>query len=152
MTPNETGFLAMVRWSEVLSARADVDPYRCVFGFGHVIEDMSDHPTLTGEWPGLARANGQHTTAAGAYQIEVATWRGCKHVYGAKDFSPEEQDRIALALVNERRAVVAINAGDIETAIARCSAEWASLPGSQSGQPQKQMAQLMEAYAKGRNA
>lgn len=148
MTPNEAGFLAMLRYSEG-SARS-LSPYAVTFDFQFTITDFSDHPTLLGSWPGILQKNGQHTTAAGAYQFEARTWLGCKRVYGAKDFTPAEQDRMALALVNERHALQFVNSGDIETAIAKCSAEWASLPGSQSGQPQRAIADLLTAYNAGR--
>jgi muramidase (phage lysozyme) len=148
MTPNEIGFLALIRFSEGTALSAN--PYAVTFGNAFVIQDFSDHPTLLGTWPGVLQKNGQHTSAAGAYQFEARTWLGCKRVYAAKDFSPAEQDRIALCLINERRAIDAINAGDIETAIARCAAEWASLPGSAAGQPQKRIADLLAAYNAGR--
>jgi muramidase (phage lysozyme) len=145
VTPNEAGFLAMIRWSE---CGAVANPYAVTLGNEFTISDFSDHPHLLG-WPGhLYR--GLMDTAAGAYQITCPTWVSCKRVYAAKDFSPPEQDRIALCLVNERHALDAINAGDIETAIAKCAAEWASLPGSQSGQPQRRIADLLAAYNAGR--
>jgi muramidase (phage lysozyme) len=148
MTPNEVGFLSMVRYSEGTSLAPN--PYATTFGYEFTITDFADHPTLLGTWPGVTQKNGQHTTAAGAYQFEARTWLSCKRVYAAKDFSAAEQDRIALCLVNERHALDAINAGDIETAIAKCAAEWASLPGSQSGQPQRRIADLLAAYNSGR--
>jgi lysozyme len=149
MTPNEAGFLAMIRFSEG-TARA-ANPYAVTYGYVFTIENFSDHPALLG-WKGFTDTHGRHSTAAGAYQINVLTWNGCKRIYAAKDFSPAEQDRMALALVNERHALDLINAGDIETAIARCSAEWASFPGSQAWQPQKVMSDLLAAYNAGRSA
>jgi muramidase (phage lysozyme) len=146
VTPNEAGFLAMVRFSEG-TARA-ANPYAVTFGEAFTIEDLSDHPHALG-WAGYPY-RGLMETAAGAYQINYPTWLGCKRVYAAKDFSPAEQDRIALCLVNERHALDAINAGDIETAIAKCAAEWASLPGSQANQPQRRIADLLVAYNAGR--
>jgi len=148
VTANEAGFLAMIRFSEG-TARAP-NPYAVTFGDALVISDFSDHPHALG-WPGYPY-RGIMETAAGAYQINYPTWLGCKHIYSAKDFSPAEQDRIALCLVNERRALPAINSGDIETAITLCSAEWASLPGSSSGQPQRKIADLLSAYNAGRSA
>jgi len=147
VNPNETGFLAMLRFSEG-TARAP-NPYAVTFGDAFTISDFSDHPHALG-WAGYPW-RGIRETAAGAYQINYPCWLGCKKVYGALNFSPAEQDRLALCLVNERHALQLVNSGDIETAIALCSAEWASLPGSQSGQPQQRLTDLLSAYSQGRN-
>lgn len=151
MTPNEAGFLAMIRYSEGTASQAD--PYRTTFGYGHVIQDLSNHPAITGEWPGVEYKPGVFTTAAGAYQINRPTWLGCMRDFGVKDFSPASQDAAALGLIGQKPgALDAINAGDIETAIAKCCDLWASLPGSASGQPQQQLAALLQAYQLGRSA
>jgi lysozyme len=147
----------MIRWSEVLSGRPDADPYRQVFGFGFVINDLSDHPALLG-WKGAPLDflgpdyKGLVSTAAGAYQIRKFTWVTLKGQCGLPDFTPASQDTAALALIGQQRgALDDIENGDIESAIARCSGIWASLPGNSAGQPQQKLADLTAQYQLGRS-
>ncbi len=51
------------------------------------------------------------------------------------DFSPENQDAVAIQQIKERGALPMIEAGDIAGAIAACSNIWASLPGNDYEQP-----------------
>ena len=53
---------------------------------------------------------------------------------GLKDFSPKDQDAVALQQIKERGALPMIDRGDIRQAIDRCSNIWASLPGAGYGQ------------------
>lgn len=128
------------------------DPYRCVFGYSHVIQDLSDHPAVTGEWKGasLASLGGAYvnlfSTAAGRYQIVKATWVACKEILCLPDFTAPSQDEAALLLIRDKGALDLVNAGDIEGVIQRCRGVWASLPGNAAGQPQKTLAELISAY------
>lgn len=142
-TRNVAAFLATVRHSEG-TARA-LDPYRVVYGFTHTIKDLSDHPALTGEWTGVQTKWG-HTSAAGAYQIEVRTWIDCKNALRLTDFTPTSQDDAAIYLIKEKGALMLVNNGQVSDAIARCHPIWASLPGSTAGQPITPIASLMKAY------
>jgi muramidase (phage lysozyme) len=87
------------------------DPWR--------FSDFSTHPG-----PGA----GGVTTAAGMYQITVATWREHGGKMGLSDFSPRTQDLIAVALLRSVDAIDRIKAGDIENAVGLAAGKWNSLP------------------------
>lgn len=142
-SPNLAAFLAMLRHSEGTDRAGD--PWAVVFGFAFTIVDFSDHPACLG-WPGVVTKYG-HTTAAGAYQFEKATWLGCKHALGLPDFGQESQDAAATLLIRQAGALDLIEQGQIEAAIGKCGHLWASLPSSTSGQPEAALASLIGAYA-----
>lgn len=147
---NTTAFLAAISYAEG-TARA-ADPYRVVFGYGTTLRDLSDHPAITGEWTGAPLDSlgpsyrGKISTAAGRYQIIRATWLRCRAALGLRDFGPASQDAAALWLIERRGALDLVRAGRFDEAVTRCASEWASLPGSTSGQPQRRMAELRTAY------
>ena len=130
---NIAAFLAMLQTAEGTSAAAD--PYRVCYGYSHTIADMSDHPVVTGEWPGQRLPDamcknagfgpGCVSTAAGAYQIIRPTWIRIRDSLGLLDFGPAAQD-----------AAAAIARG-LDAAIAKCAKEWASLPGNYAAQGQR---------------
>jgi muramidase (phage lysozyme) len=147
---NLAAFLATVRHSEGTDKAPD--PYRVVYGYGHTIQSLSDHPAITGEWHGESLANlgpayaGKISTAAGAYQIIAPTWRTCKRILNLPDFTGPSQDAAATELIREAGALERVNTGQVADAIALCHGIWASLPGSTSGQPQRSLAELVQAY------
>ena len=128
------------------------DPYRVVFGYGHTIHDLSDHPAITGEWIGISIAflgpayAGKISTAAGAYQITRPTWERAKAVLALPDFTAGSQDDAAIWLIKGAGALDLVNAGRVGEAISLCHHIWASLPGSTAGQPTTSFASLMNAY------
>jgi lysozyme len=149
LSPNMIAFLTMVRHSEGTDKAPD--PYRVVFGYTVTLQNLSDHPLITGEWAGAHYTTPQgtpiFTTAAGAYQIIKPTWLSCKAELHLPDFTGPSQDAAAALLIEQKGAQSLIEDGNIEAAIGRCSGIWASLPGSVSGQPQKGMDVLLAAYA-----
>ena len=134
MNENVRAFLAMIREAE--GTADEPDPYRVVYSYNHEIQDLSDHPVFTGEWLG-APFGDNISTAAGAYQFLFRTWRTLKRKKAVWDFSPESQDAGAIELIRARRALEAVERGDLRTALHRTSWEWASLPPSRYGQPQR---------------
>ena len=150
LTPNVQAFLAMIRGSEG-TARAP-DPYAVVYGYQYTITDFSDHPTALGDWMGEPLDSlgpqyiGKRSTAAGAYQIILPTWRSLKDVLHLPDFSAPSQDAAAAELIRETGSIDLINAGEVASAVVRCRSIWASLPGGNSGQPQAKMADLTHTY------
>lgn len=145
----------MIRHSEIGDRAAD--PYRVVFGFKHTIVDLSDHPVSTGEWKGeplpdsMCIAAGLNppckSTAAGAYQITHPTWEGLKALGKLPDFSQASQDDAAVMLIRNARALDMVFAGQVGDAITACRGIWASLPGSNVGQPTRTFADLINVYA-----
>jgi muramidase (phage lysozyme) len=151
-------FLALICWAEGTNAGGR-DPYRVVYGYGHTLQDLSDHPAITGEWAGkqlpptyCRRAGlkpGCKSTAAGAYQITRPTWTDAalRRFYTPRDFSPAEQDAFCwYAICRSIEVPALVGVGRIEPAIVRASSRWASLPKSTSGQPKKSMAQCLAFY------
>jgi muramidase (phage lysozyme) len=131
---NVQAFLALIRKTEGAG-------YTTLFG-GGIVENTDDHPRIA-----ITRTLGGKpitSTAAGAYQFLSRTWDECVKALGLNDFSPPNQDRAALYLIERRKALPAVMEGDWTTAIERCNREWASLPGSPYGQPTKSLAYCLK--------
>lgn len=157
---NQEAFLALVCFAEGTARNphtgAELDPYRTCYGYKHTISSFDDHPALTGEWKGeplpdeMCRNAGLEpgcvSTAAGKYQLIRPTWRGVKKRLSLPDFGPDSQDRAALYLIAQAGALEDVHQGRVQTAIAKCSKEWASLPGNTAKQPQRKIAALMAAF------
>lgn len=151
---NQRAFLAMISHSEGTDRAPD--PYRVCYAYKHTIASFADHPAETGEWTGerlpdaMCRAAGKPagcvSTAAGRYQLIRPTWRGVKQRLRLPDFSPDSQDRAALYLITNRGALEDVHAGRLQTAIAKCRQEWASLPGAGWGQPERRINDLVAAF------
>jgi muramidase (phage lysozyme) len=156
MTQNQLAFLAMIAHSEGTD-RAN-DPYRVCYGFSHTIIDLSYHPAEhrppagAVEWAGESIANlgaqyaGEVSTAAGRYQMRLATWLGCKKTLNLSGFTPDAQNDAGVLLIKQRGALVLVNANQIQEAIIACKEEWASLPGGDSNQPEHTFAYLIDFY------
>ncbi|WP_238455850.1 glycoside hydrolase family 24 protein [Azohydromonas lata] len=137
---NVQAFLAVIRAGE---GTAGEDGYRTRFG-GGLFDSLIDHPGGTVS----AKSGGRVlvSSAAGAYQFLLKTWRECQAALALPDFSSASQDLAAVFLIDRRRALVDVLAGRIEAAIAKCNREWASLPGSPYGQPVVSLARALETY------
>lgn len=116
--------------------------YDVVVG-GSLFSDYSKHPDrLVRLRPGLS------STAAGRYQLLSRYYDVYKKQLGLPDFGPDSQDQIALQQISERKALEDIDAGRIESAVAKCNKTWASLPGSPYGQHTYSMAVFLEQFRK----
>ena len=136
-SPSLRAFLAVIRAGEGTS---DPDGYRRHYG-GTLFDSFADHPCkaiTAGRWT---------STAAGAYQFLMGTWRECAAALALPDFSPASQDLAAVFLIRRRGALPDALAGRLDAAIAKCAKEWASLPGSPYGQPTRTLAQAHAVYA-----
>jgi muramidase (phage lysozyme) len=152
---NRKAFLDMIAWSEIgprLLAISD-NGYNVVVGSTPerpiLFDSYADHPRLLSRI--VMRPNGGperivQSTAAGRYQILARYFDAYKRQLGLTDFSPASQDRIALQLIRECRALGDVDAGRIETAIRKCRSRWASLPGAGYGQTENSMEKLLNAY------
>ncbi|AFU45671.1 hypothetical protein C380_09855 [Acidovorax sp. KKS102] len=147
---NVRAFLRMLRHGE---GTASDDGYRVMFGGGHLVgldgqpgtaDDFADHPRT----PITRKLGGTPitSTAAGAYQFLARTWDALAQQYGFADFSPQNQDLGAVALILGRKALDDVIAGRFEDAVRKCNREWASLPGSPYGQPVVTMARARQEY------
>lgn len=154
MLRNQEAFLALIRYAEGTDKVAD--PYRVCYGYKHTIVSLDEHPAISGEWMGeklsdaMCRNAGQKpgcvSTAAGAYQLIRPTWRGIRDRLRLTDFSPASQDRAALYLITNCGALDDVLRGRVQTAVAKCSREWASLPGNLAKQPQRRKDDLLAAF------
>ncbi len=96
--------------------------YNTQFG-GGTFSDFSRHPNIDDD-----------LRPAGRYQIQYRTFKGIAEQEGLTDFSPQSQDKAAIALIAGRGATAAIEAGDIEAALNGTGGltgmawEWAALP------------------------
>jgi muramidase (phage lysozyme) len=122
---NLAAFLMVIRTGE---GTADTGGYTRLFGGGQFYT-FEDHPNI------LVKKSGYSSTAAGAYQFIIATWRECKRATGLSDFSPASQDAGAVWLLKRAGAYQDVLAGRFDEAVRKCSGTWASLPWSPYGQP-----------------
>jgi muramidase (phage lysozyme) len=148
---NLSALLRVIRFGE--SHISNDEAYRALFGWrpgnGKVFKSFADHPRIrTYEKNDEFIRNGKkdYTTAAGAYQITETTWGDIVKALGPMDFSPPNQDLAAVYLIARRGALKDAVEGRFSAAILRLRKEWASLPGSGYGQPEKTFAQALAIY------
>lgn len=144
MTPNQRAFLDMLAWSEGTDngRQPTKDRGYDVLVGGGLFSGYADHPRQLVDLPRL----GIKSSAAGRYQLLARYFDAYKKLLNLQDFSPASQDAIALQQIRERRALPDIEAGNIVSAIQKCSNIWASLPGNNYGQHQQQLDHLIAAY------
>ena len=160
-----SALLYAIRTAEHGPWRDDGLRYFTFYG-GSAFAGIEDHPVATGEKKGVplpdryCKAAGLRpgcvSTAAGAYQIILPTWRRVREAgaWGPRleDFGVDAQDEAARRILLQSGALARLEAGDVEGAIRRAATQWASLPGSISGQPQKDMATILAYYQAGLDA
>lgn len=137
------------------------DEERYYYGYGYKrFSGTSDHPVATGELQpsrlpdAMCRAAGRSpgcvSTAAGAYQFILPTWRNLRTAGSPlPDFSPASQDEAARRLLKQIGAISALNRDDIEGAIRLAGKQWASLPGSTAQQNPVAMSRALNLYRDG---
>jgi len=119
--------------------------YNCVVGstpaHPHLFENYADHPRIA-----VRLSSTLTSTAAGRYQILERFYDAYKASLHLPDFSPSSQDAIAMQMIRERHALDDVMTGRLESAVAKCTSIWASLPGNTYGQHQNTLASLQSAY------
>lgn len=155
ISKNLNAFLDMIRLSEgtKTSPITKDDGYDVIVTglgerYGEVFSDYSDHPFVGGRPGKIFDRNGTRSTAAGGYQILYRYWKVYKQQLGLSDFRPGNQDKVAIQLVKECKALDDIESGRIESAIRKCSSRWASFPGAGYGQREHKIDKLVDAYKK----
>jgi muramidase (phage lysozyme) len=145
MPDNRTAFLDMLAWSEGTSTIAGSDN-----GYNVLVGSTPSHPLLFDSYVDHPRVFNAEldSTAAGRYQLLAKYFDIYKEQLGLPDFSPTSQDVIALQQIKERFALDDVDAGNLATAILKCSTIWASLPGAPYGQRQNKLSDLQAAYLK----
>ena len=115
-------------------------------GLLETFTDYSTHPFAAGRPGKIFNKAGQRSTASGRYQNLVRDWEHYRAQLQLPDFSPASQDRWAIKLIKERKAVSDIENGKIESAIKKICNIWASLPGAGYGQYEFSMAKVIQIY------
>ena len=134
--PNVRKMLDLISYTEHTQGNG----YYTAFGGGR-LSSLADHPRYRKPF---RQTDGKinYTSAAGKYQFLKSTWDGLARKYGFSDFSPQNQDLGAVALLIQRGAMPHLLKGDFANAIAKSGAEWASLPTSPHPQPTKSWKQV----------
>ena len=145
-------FLYVIRYAE---GTLSPNGYKTLYGGALWTGTDEAHPASMG-WRGVplpeamchaaGLSSGCVSTAAGAYQFIRPTWSRLVAKLGLPDFSPESQDRAALALIDEVGALSDVQAGNFELAVSKVRKIWASMPGAGYSQPEKTIAVLADVY------
>ncbi|MEX2986836.1 glycoside hydrolase family protein [Serratia fonticola] len=149
---NLRAFLDMLAWSEGTStspATKNNGYDVIVTGIDkkpEIFTDYSDHPFNKGRPSKVINSKGLASNASGRYQFMLRDWAHYKGLLNLPDFGPEAQDKWAMQLIKERRALQDIEAGKIAQAINNCRNIWASLPGAGYGQPEHKVDRLLAQY------
>lgn len=114
--------------------------YNTAFG-NQRFESLGQHPNIRKQFK-QTDGKTNTTTAAGRYQFLNSTWQGLAKRYGLRDFSAQNQDLGALALIAQKGALKNVVNGDYQGAVGKLGGTWASLPSSPYAQPKKTWAQL----------
>lgn len=136
-------FLDMLAYSE--GTDNGRQPTKCkgydVIVGGKLFTDFSKHPGI------YVKLNPKLTSsAAGRYQILEKYAKHYMSQLELPDFGPDSQDKIAIQLIKECKAVDDIEAGRIHSAIVKCKSRWASLPGAGYGQHEQSIEKLVSVF------
>lgn len=104
--------------------------------------DYSKHPNVR-VW--LPKIN-DWSTAAGRYQVLNKYGVAYIQQLSLPDFGPESQDKIAVQMIRECKAIPLFMSGRFDDAITACRSRWASLPGAGYGQHENSMDALRSAW------
>lgn len=158
ITPQQAGgvnvvaFLDMLAWSEGTStspATRDRGYDVIVTGADRIPEiftDYSVHPFSKGRKSKVINGKGLTSNASGRYQFMLRDYGHYRALLKLPDFGPLSQDRWAIQLIRERRALDLVKAGKIPQAITAVRNIWASLPGAGYGQPEHALDKLLTAF------
>lgn len=148
---NARDYLNMLASSEGTASRGDRG-YNVMFR-GDLVNDYSRHPNIVHTYIDKNGKQGK-STAAGRYQFLNSTYENMAKKLGIKDFSPESQDKVAIALMLEKG--VDFNDGaDFGTNLRKINNVWTSLAGSTLGAQYhsvRSFQQNLDAFNQSRNA
>lgn len=148
---NAKDYLNMLAASEGTANQGD-NGYNIMFRGGK-INSYNAHPNQRHEYIDKQGRKGV-STAAGRYQFLYSTYMGTAKKLGITDFSPESQDKVAIALMLER-GVDFNNGADLATNVNKINNTWTSLTGSTLGaqyHSQRDPQFLLDAFNNSRRA
>ena len=136
-------FLDLLAWSEGTdNGRQPTNNhgYDVIVG-GKLFYDYSKHPGVYVKLtPRLT------SSAAGRYQILEKFAKHYMKQLRLPDFGPDSQDKIAIQLIKECKALDDIYAGRIHSAVYKCRSRWASLPGAGYNQHEQKIEKLIAVF------
>ncbi|AEX65746.1 endolysin [Xanthomonas phage vB_XveM_DIBBI] len=103
-----------------------------------LMKDYADHPNVL--------VKSVNSTAAGRYQILYRYASAYRNSLKLPDFGPASQDKIAIQLIRECKALDDVEQGNIESAIVKCHSRWASFPGAGYGQRENKLSDLVRKF------
>jgi len=146
MSPNLCAFLDMLAVSEGTSTvKGSDNGYNVLYG-GGLFHGYEDHPRQFLTFP--IKGKLVTSSAAGRYQILLRFFEVYKRQLKLPDFGHDSQDKIAIQLIRECKALGDIEKGNLPAALAKCRSRWASLPGAGYGQHEQKLETLVKAYVR----
>lgn len=130
--PHVRAFLDTIAYAE---GTLHEDGYRVLYG-GAYFDDFDDHPRqviqskrISPDLFGSRRSSSElASTAAGRYQILEKTWDAISRSIAISDFSPHNQDKAALKLIDSVAALQDVLDKQPERAWKKIASIWPSLP------------------------
>ena len=144
MTENLKAFLDMIAVSEIGSELLAVSDN----GYNVIVGSTPQAPILFDDYSVHPRKYipAMNSDAAGRYQFMGRYWEHYRKQLSLPDFGHESQDKWAICLINECRAMKQIEGGYFDEAVYACRSRWASFPGAGYGQHENRIAALRAAY------
>jgi muramidase (phage lysozyme) len=149
---NVNAYLDMLAWSELGSdylSRSD-DGYNVIVtgidGRLELFASYATHPFENGRKSKVINTRGLTSNASGRYQFMLKDWPHYRDLLRLPDLGPESQDRWAVQLIKECRALEYVMAGRTAEAIGKCRNIWASLPGAGYNQREHLLEDLLARY------
>lgn len=150
LTPAQAGganvcaFLDMIAVSEIGTGLLAVSDD----GYNVIVGSTPQHPILFDDYAVHPRRfqKAQNSDAAGRYQFMGRYWEHYRKQLALLDFGPESQDRWAICLIGECKAMDLIRRGNFEAAVHACRSRWASFPGAGYDQHENKLETLQAAY------
>lgn len=133
-------FLDTIAWAE---GTQGPDAYRMQFT-GSKFSSFADHPRQIN--CGWSHSGRLCSDAAGRYQFLSTSWDRMARKIGANDFSPPNQDRAAIAMLEEYGVLADIEAGSFEYAAIKLIPVWPSLRDVGNGSRATAIARLQKVY------
>jgi muramidase (phage lysozyme) len=137
LDPKVRAFLDVIAYAE--GTFFTKEGYRRIFG-KQVFKNFRAHPRQV--VCASSRGRPLCSSAAGRYQFSQKMWKRVASLIGARDFSPANQDRAAVFLLHDARALEPLKRGKFDEALRRVRKIWASLPGAPYNQPMKKLYEL----------
>jgi len=142
--PNLRAFLDMIAFSEIGPELLKVSDN----GYNVIVGSTPARPILFHNYASHPRLyqKAMNSDAAGRYQFMGRYWDHYRIQLSLPDFGPESQDKWAIQLINECRAMPLILGGSFGAAVGACRSRWASLPGAGYGQHENGLGALQTAF------